>query len=79
MRIPGIHMQSGYWYVKSGRVTPRKAVVPVNDLKSGFVYRQPECEPAVTAPIRQDDVKHLKTGTVSVHFDDYTHSFENRI
>lgn len=55
--------------------TARKA-----DLKNGFVFNVDSPDwtggDCTDQAIGWDDVKHLKTGTVSVTFDDYTRSDE---
>ncbi|EFN7831083.1 TPA: class I SAM-dependent DNA methyltransferase [Escherichia coli] len=78
------------WYDQNGRIifTPSKGLVGVGlprtarkaDLKNGFVFNidSPEWTggDCTDQAIGWDDVKHLKTGTVSVTFDDYTRSDE---
>ncbi|EOK2497180.1 hypothetical protein ACJY9G_004488, partial [Escherichia coli] len=78
------------WYDQNGRIifTPSKGLVGVGlprtarkaDLKSGFVFNVDSPEwtggDCTDQAIGWDDVKHLKTGTVSVTFDDYTRSDE---
>ncbi len=78
------------WYDQSGRIifTPSKGLVGVGlprtarkaDLKNGFVFNVDSPEwtggDCTDQAIGWDDVKHLKTGTVSVTFDDYTRSDE---
>ncbi|HDX4672232.1 TPA: class I SAM-dependent DNA methyltransferase [Escherichia coli] len=78
------------WYDQNGRIifTPSKGLVGVGlprtarkaDLKNGFVFNVDSPEwtggDCTDQAIGWDDVKHLKTGTVSVTFDDYTRSDE---
>ncbi|MBS6529983.1 MAG: class I SAM-dependent DNA methyltransferase [Bacteroides caccae] len=78
------------WYDQNGRIifTPSKGLVGVGlprtarkaDLKNGFVFDVDSSEwsggDCTDQAIGWDDVKHLKTGTVSVTFDDYTRSDE---
>ncbi len=78
------------WYDQNGRIifTPSKGLVGVGlprtarkaDLKNGFVFNVDSPDwtggDCTDQAIGWDDVKHLKTGTVSVTFDDYTRSDE---
>ncbi|EEY9437441.1 TPA: class I SAM-dependent DNA methyltransferase [Escherichia coli] len=78
------------WYDQNGRIifTPSKGLVGVGlprtarkaDLKNSFVFNVDSPEwtggDCTDQAIGWDDVKHLKTGTVSVTFDDYTRSDE---
>ncbi|MEF4073637.1 class I SAM-dependent DNA methyltransferase [Escherichia coli] len=78
------------WYDQNGRIifTPSKGLVGVGlprtarkaDLKNGFVFNVDSPEwtggDCTDQAIGWDDVKHLKNGTVSVTFDDYTRSDE---
>ncbi|EKN6176641.1 class I SAM-dependent DNA methyltransferase [Yersinia enterocolitica] len=78
------------WYDQIGRIifTPSKGLVGVGlsrtarkaDLKNGFEFSvdSPDWKggDGSDLAIGWDDVKHLKTGTVSVTFDDYTRSDE---
>ena len=78
------------WYDQNGRIifTPSKGLVGVGlprtarkaDLKNGFVFNVDSPDwtggDCTDQAIGWNDVKHLKTGTVSVTFDDYTRSDE---
>lgn len=78
------------WYDQIGRIifTPSKGLVGVGlprtarkaDLKNGYRFsvESPDWKggDGEELAIGWDDVKHLKTGTVSVSFDDYTRSDE---
>lgn len=78
------------WYDQIGRIifTPSKGLVGVGlprtarkaDLKNGYRFSVESADwkggDGEELAIGWDDVKHLKTGTVSVSFDDYTRSDE---